>query len=576
MENLFLHTINELDGYVGYLMTDRFASHALRVLLVVLSGQELPGTTSSKGPLRSKSKEHVTVNGVDRRDLVLEQRKVPESFTAALEKLINESVSALDTTYLRALATHKIGNPVLQLLLQIELSHFGKQRAKDQGSLLHKLIPDETLEPESESAIFVSNLTYDAVGSRLVEAIVEYAPGKVFKTLYKQFFKERLPSLARNEIAGYVASKVLERLGRDDLEEAVTALIPEVNRLVDLNRTAVIRTAIERCGVRGIDTKDLSTAIEKAYSGPSGFDIARLLKLSESRQESASAEPQAPTSTPTAISSRPHGQSEKVHSSLLAQTMLSMPGPLSELLFDALLKLSHPLLLKMAHDAPTSRVIQASLLSKHATVIFRRKMIQSYYGQFGAMALDPSASRVLDAIWKGTQGLAFIRERIAEELAENEASLRESGVGRHVWRKWEMDLWRRRRGEWVARCRESVGNDGFVGFPENGIAPGDLARAARKKERMSSSASATTSPRPPAGVASGVSSQGKKTAIELARERHAEKKRKAGEAKANGKAAPPDAEGEASPADGIGLHKAVQAVEKRRVTNGNPTRVLDA
>ena len=41
MENLFLFTLAELEGYLGYLMTDRFASHVLRVLLVILAGLPL-------------------------------------------------------------------------------------------------------------------------------------------------------------------------------------------------------------------------------------------------------------------------------------------------------------------------------------------------------------------------------------------------------------------------------------------------------------------------------------------------------------------------------------------------------
>ncbi|MBE7182396.1 MAG: hypothetical protein INR71_14530, partial [Terriglobus roseus] len=315
MENLFLHTINELDGYLGYLMTDRFASHTLRVLLIVLSGQPLASNVA-KTPLQSKRKEHVSINGISRHELVLEQRSVPDSFSTALEKLLHDCVADLDTQYLRALAIHKIGNPVLQLLLQIELSHFGKQRAKDENSLTHKLLPDETVSTESETAIFISNLTYDAVGSRLVEVIVEHSPGWLFKSLYKNFFKDRLPSLARNEIAGYVVSKVLERLGADDLQQAVAALIPQVEKLIEKNRTAVIRTAIERCKARNVDTAPLAAAIEKACSGPGGFDIARLLRLGEHRHASDPADPPSPTSASTR-SNHSTSLSDKVHSSLL-------------------------------------------------------------------------------------------------------------------------------------------------------------------------------------------------------------------------------------------------------------------
>src|SRR2546421_11464025 len=49
MENLFLYTLNELEGNLGYLITHRFASHTLRVLLVILAG--LPLTRQSTANL---------------------------------------------------------------------------------------------------------------------------------------------------------------------------------------------------------------------------------------------------------------------------------------------------------------------------------------------------------------------------------------------------------------------------------------------------------------------------------------------------------------------------------------------
>ena len=61
--------------------------------------------------------------------------------------------------------------------------------------------------------------------------------------------------------------------------------------------------------------------------------------------------------------------------------------------------------------------------------------------------------------------MAFARERIAEELAESESILRDSRWGRKVWRNWKMDLYRRKRREWVRSVRGEVGNDGFLSFP---------------------------------------------------------------------------------------------------------------
>lgn len=494
MENVFLHTVNELEEHVAYLMTDKRASHSLRVLLLILSGLPLD---SRRNDVLSRNKEHISVAGYDQKqNQATEPRVVPDSFHDALDKLLNRCVSSLDTTSMRALATHKSGNPLLQLLLQIELTCFGKHRAKEQNSLMHKLLPDDPITPDSESASFVNGLLHDTIGSRLLEAIIQHAPGRIFKNLYKQLFRDRIPKLAGNQTAGYVMGKIIERLGKDDLHDVVEALIPKIPDLTARNRTAVIKTVVDSCVHRKVDTDNLAQALEEAYSGDNGFDAVRLLRLDPPSPH--------PSSGRGANDIPENAAMIEYHGSLLAQSMLAAPGPLSDLIFDGLTKLSPPMALKCAHNKSHTHVIQTALTSPLATIIFRRKLIQAFYGEIGAMALDPSASHVIDAIWNGTMGLAFIRERIAEELAENEASLRKSSVGRHVWRRWEMDLWKRRRSEWVRKCRESVGSEGFIPFPED--------ESAKGKHKSN-------------GSVDDVHFK-KKTPLELARDKHAAKKAK--------------------------------------------------
>lgn len=507
MESLFLYTLTELEGQLGFLMTDRFASHVLRVLLVVLSGAPLEKEGKSKSVLQSKRKEKIGISGTEKKDeWTLEKRPVPQSFLEALEKTINASAANLDSQNLRLLATHPLGNPTLQLLLKLELAHFGKSRAKDENSIIHKLLPDDPIAEGTESAAFINGLVYDPIGSRLLETIIESAPAKLFKTIYADFFKERMGSLARNEIAGYVASKILERLGKDELAQAMTQIAEQIPGLVERNRTAIIKTLIERCTIREVDKSAILKQLESAYSGANGFDVTRMLRV-------------VPQEDGKTTGKQDHSP-EKLHGSLLAQTMMAVDGPLGDLVFDSLAKLSPELSVQLARDSTASRTLQAALTAQHASVIFRRKMIQQFYGHVGELALDPSASRVIDAIWEGTHGLAFIRERIAEELAENENSLRESFVGRAVWRNWRMDLYKRKRGDWVKQSRWTAGNDGFQSFPESN---GD--------------SSAT----PPGSQQNGHSQKGGKklTAIELARQRHAaknaESKKKEAHAEKNSK-----------------------------------------
>lgn len=472
MEDLFLRTLQELDTYLGYLLTDKFASHTLRVLLAVLSGLPLARTTEKSSVLHSKKKEHVSVVHVAEQEPALEKRVVPDTFTTALDKFVSQSVSGFDTQFLQSLSMHPTGNPTLQLLLQIELTVFGKAKAKDENSIIHKLLPDDPITDDSDSGKFINSSVYDTLGSRLLETIITYAPGKLFKSIYKSFFRERIAQLARNDVASYVVCTLLIRLSKDDLTEARDALVAQMPTLVERNRSVVIRTLIERCSIRDVDQAPIADALARAYSGPNGFDITQLLKLSNATGDPAAnnnvSKDKSNADAPTGSQQKAQQASEKLHGSLLAQAMVAVPGSLSRLVVDSLPRLGTPLLIQIAKDKNASRALQAALTSPSAPVIARRKIIQCFYGHIGEMALDPSASHVIDAIWTGTHGLAFIRERIAEELAENEASMRESHVGRAVWRNWKMDLYKRRRRDWVSESRASAGNDGFLPFPEEG------------------------------------------------------------------------------------------------------------
>ncbi|TIA55975.1 PLP-dependent transferase [Aureobasidium pullulans] len=526
MEDLFLFTLGEMEGNVGFLMTDRFASHTLRVLLLVLAGEPL-SDSSNKSLMQSKKKEHVTVNG-DKEDATTtkdkeDRRPVPKSFTEALGKLMTASVSGLDTTSLRALATHQLGNPALQLLMRIELTHFGKSKAKDETSIFRTLLPDDPITPECDSASFINGLLFDPIGSHLIECIVEHAPGKMFKSLYRGLLKDRMASLARNEIACYVVCKVLERLSKDDLMEAHEQICPQIPSLLERNRFAVVKTLIARCAVREIDSQVIAVQLSEAYNGPEGFDVVKLLK--PDTDEPAQNGNAVPEGMPAHIAEeRANPHTIKLQGSLLAQCMILVPGALSSLILESLAALPPSTLLKMSRDTMICRTLQAAMTSHNASIISRRKLIQQFFGHIGEMALDRCASRVVDAIWEGTHGLAFIRERIAEELNENEAALRDNPCGRAVWKNWKMDLYKRRRGEWVKQSKIKASNDGFQSFSEVDT---NLKNANARSTHANKKAPISGS-RAPAQAQQGGE---KKSAIQLARERHAANKARSQEAR---------------------------------------------
>lgn len=453
MESLFLSTVTELDGNLGYLITDNFASHTLRILLVVLSGRPLSGAATT-ALLQSKKKETVDVAAANNAVETLGLRTVPESFKIALDDVISRTIAGLNTTYLQALAIHPTGNPVLQLLLELEFARSGKSNARDKSSIFRRLIPEDSIVEGTNSASFIKGLLYDPVGSRLLETFVQYAPGKQFKSLYKAMFRETLGDLVRTDTAGYVVIRILERLSHDDLRHALGQICPRIPLLMERSRTSIIKVLIERCQVRQVDTQPIADAIKAGCGGSDPREFFGMLMIVTSDTEGMSKERKS------RIKAQDSG---RLHGSLMVQAMVNVPGSLRDLVMCNILALSESSLLAMARDRAATHVLQRTLSCDGQTKPVRCKIVQNFVGHVAELALDPIASHVVDTFWDSTADLFFVRETIAEELLRSEAALRDSFSGRAVWRNWRMDLFKRRRVDWIAEAK-GTRDEGGVPF----------------------------------------------------------------------------------------------------------------
>jgi nucleolar protein 9 len=443
LERLFITVVDELEPNLGYLLTERFASHVIRVLLLVLSGEPLKDRSTSN-VLASRRKESIEMPAGEGEVAQLEARKVPQSFNDALKRLITSSVAGLDTTYIRALATHPTGNPILQLLLRLELVQGGKSKSKDANSVMHRLLPEESLEEDTESAKFILGLLYDPTGSRLLETIIQHAPGKMFKKLYSNLLKQKLGAMAKNEIASYVAIRILERLSGEDLKAARDEILPEIPTLVARNRVGVVRVLVERCEIRQVNALPVVSALKIAYGEESSAFLLKMLKM----EPRANATEQSPGNQ--------NGQNVKpgadVHGSLLAQSLLQSSATF-DTVHQCLQTLSSDTLLVLAKDPAASRVIQVALSASTSSPQSNRKLVPKFYGRMAQLAIDVSGSHVADVLWYATNGSHFMKERLAQEMQAGESQLRESRYGRTVWKNWSMDIFQRRPLEWQALAK---------------------------------------------------------------------------------------------------------------------------
>jgi nucleolar protein 9 len=363
----------------------------------------------------------------------------------------------MDTTALRIWATHPTGNPVLQLLLELDISLNSKTEsdARERTLLLRLLpgAPSSLKEPTSPASDFVSAMAYDPIGSRLLETLITHCPGKLFKALYKFTFGERIQSLVRNDIASYPAIRILSRLGKEDLASAINKIIPEVPKLVSLSRFNVLKTLFERCETR--ETGPERNALLTALISTCGPDPKALVpKLCIPQIEDASEKPvqQSLTKSQSALVS---------HGSQLTTTLLSIRGRPSNAVQTSLLSLPSEVLLNLAtSSAPTAHVLTAALASPSQNKVFHKMLVVALMPHTMELAQSDHGSKVLSDIVNiptksdGINLPFHLKEQIMGQLGQQEQTLRDSYQGRRVWRTWKGDFWKTRRTEWIAWAKE--------------------------------------------------------------------------------------------------------------------------
>lgn len=467
MEELFLLTLDELESHLSYLLSDKFGSHTLRVLMIILSGRPLE-QVSTKSLLQSKRKEHISVQGAptDAAEMNAEVRVVPESFTLAVQKILEDTTATMDSTALRVLATHPTGNPVLQLLIELDISLNGKDKTKKDQLLLLKLLPGapETLSDNSTPASdFINSMMYDAVGSRLLETIITHAPAKIFKALNSHFFGPRIQTYVRNDVACYPAIKALNRMSGDDLTEAVKKIVPEIAKVVAAMRLNVLKILFERCQVRQAteELQSLLGAVCEAFGTPDGSNLVpKLCGLEEETKEDQKEKKFQPS-----LQTDKQKAAAISHGCQLATALLKIPGAPAEAIQKSLLTLSTDKLFHLATSTTPSMIVITTALSSPAqTPNFHKALVTKLSPKMVDLAQNQIGHNIVNAIItipskagsEAQTGVVpfHLKETIMNTLGRNEKDLRDTWTGRSVWRTWKGDQWKFRRNDWIRYAKE--------------------------------------------------------------------------------------------------------------------------
>lgn len=450
MENLFMFMVNELKPKIRDMPQHAYASHVLRVVLLVMAGKNLPSTTTSRSTLRSKRSKiaRKMISIKDNEDFE-RAYQVPASFKESLTELIGDLRKDLDTTSAREMSIHKISSPVIQLMLQFECDEIrnkshGKRKVKiPKDSLLSLIFVTKADEPrDSSEEAFVEYLLSDPVGSHFIEAIIPYLPDKVLERLTSLYMLGRMEKLARRDSGNFVVQALLKTsAGNTENKKKILDEIMGSSELLDLlcsSNLVMIRTLLDIAAELGNYRSDelVQVVLAKYDSEKDASNlIPNLLKLEGSTLGNTRGDWPTP---------------EEMHRSLLLQSLMTGgPAKVRTGVLEGLIALPKETLLNMSKHSVFSHVLETAMETTADNIIQRRKLLNNLSGIFAPdLACNVYGSHIVDKCWRFTYKLKFFREKVAEELVANEETVKNSPYGRSVWKNWKMDKYVRKRHDW--------------------------------------------------------------------------------------------------------------------------------
>ncbi|VVT51372.1 uncharacterized protein SAPINGB_P003074 [Magnusiomyces paraingens] len=537
VENLFLYMVNDIKPTIKTLPQHQYASHFLRLLLLILAGKPVPSATEAKSALRSRrskvARKKIILSGTSHNEYAEDDQEqqqqteerayqVPKSFGDALDEILDELFKNIDTKQAREMSIHPISSPVIQLILGLESDKISKQNPNPTKikvpptTLIATLFPystnrykkieldgitdkDEiekkTKEIQQGEEAYVEYLLSDAIGSHLLEAIINILPVKLVARLADRYMVGRIGKLVRRQESGnYVVQTLLRRMsGRKDIASKIMdELIVEIKAKLfsdgNDDKTAskvegeeinygLIRTIVEVASqdLGGYKLSDLvDVLLEKYDPKKDGKLLFTLLNINNGGESESAALGSGYDNNRDAV---------KMQKALLLQSLMKASETVVELVLEGLISIGDnkengdAMLLKFGRDSILSHVFENALVvnSSSKNVIQRRRLLNHLSKSTICcdLAANVYGSHIVDKMWTFCFRLKFFRERIAGELSKQEVDIKLTPYGRSVWKNWKMDDYIRRRRDWWNKVKATEDEMGeALGIERKELAPG--------------------------------------------------------------------------------------------------------
>lgn len=439
MENLFLFMLGELKPSIKVMIAHPYGSHVLRLIMLIVSGKNLPSSIMSNSILRSKkSKIARKMIEIGDNSEFGKVYQIPSSFKDELSEILSIIVAKETTKSMREYAIHKVASPVIQLCIQLE-GLVGKERP------CWHLVFEKGDEKDPQEESFVEYLLSDPIGSHFLQAVTENQRVKLVERLFRLYMKERVLKLAKREkSASFVVQTLLTKLKPSDINDMLDELVPSMNELL-VNNLEMGQTIISASANRRDYLKpEIVDKLVAFFTAPQNKDdvfVENLLRLKSSTLGNTRDD------WPTADERR---------RSIFLEKLVSYDDRFLEITVNSLLE-NESDTLQMCKHGVFSHVVESVLCRDRLKLVTRKRILNLLVDNVVDLACNAYGSHIVDKMWDFSHGLTVYKDRIASKLVGSKDVIKESVYGKLVWKNWKMELFLRKKYDWYNLIKEQEG-----------------------------------------------------------------------------------------------------------------------
>lgn len=450
MEESILGICEDIKPHVGGLISQQFASHDIRILLFVLVGKRVDESADTKGQLRSKKSIQYKKENNDSftkyNNRVSATRMVPSAFIEMFRTLSTELAINMSETEVRTLSVHKVANPVLQLLLEMQQDDKEGQKARNIliDRILWGIVTDiDSVEENKNRDEWFATLIRDPVGSHLLEVIVKCAPDAVYRKVYKSYFKTKLDKYSMHPIANFVIQNLITAVRKSkQLDEMVKELGDSFEKLLAKGKFGVIRSLVESSVKKETSQEVIVNKLAIAFHMPEGSDrkefINCCMRMWTIEQWNSASE-----------SEKRDLYSFHLQGSLIVQGLAKMEEKANSIVINSFLSQRPEVVYNWCFSPAGSRAFEAIVASNNINQKMKKKILRDLSGKYTVLAKDKFGSHILEKCWLAAD--IEMKEKIANELVKHEHDLSGHYIGKGILWTCRIDQFKRKREEWIER-----------------------------------------------------------------------------------------------------------------------------